>query len=162
MMRPLIAGMVLSLAATLAAAQAAVRVEPDHLQGPRELAEQTRQAAIRDYLESWKSMSAAFRQNQPGLLDRDFVGTARNKLADAIHEQSAAGTHTVYRDLSHDLQIAFYSPEGLSIELIDNVDYDMEVYGSDHLLTTQTMHARYVVLLTPAQVRWQVRVLQAE
>ena len=29
-------------------------------------------------------------------------------------------------------------------------------------MSTQQAHARYVVLLTPAEVRWRVRVLEAE
>lgn len=155
--------------ATPAAAQAdvpdgqtAVRVEPSHLQGPRPLAEQTEQGAIRDYLEAWKAMRAALEQNQPGLLNADFVGTAKDKLTETIHEQVAAGLHTRYQDRSHDLQIVFYSPEGLSIELIDAVDYDVQVFDSEHTLSTQQAHAKYVVLLTPAEVRWRVRVLQAQ
>lgn len=142
--------------------EAAVRVEPVHLQGPRVLAEQTEQGAIRDYLDAWKAMSAALDQNQPGLLNADFVGTAKDKLIETIHEQAAAGIHTRYRDRAHDLQVVFYSPEGLSIELIDNVDYDVQVIGHEHSLSSQQAHARYVVLLTPAEVRWRVRVLQAQ
>lgn len=142
--------------------QATVRVEPSHLQGPRALADQTEQGAIRDYLEAWKTMRAALEQNQPGLLNADFVGTEKDKLTETIHEQVAAGLHTRYQDRSHDLQVVFYSPEGLSIELVDTVDYDVQVFDNEHTLSTQQAHARYVVLLTPAEVRWRVRVLQAQ
>lgn len=145
-----------------AAGQATVRVAPSRLQGPHVLAEQTEQGAIRDYLEAWKAMRAALDQNQPGLLNVDFVGTAKDKLTESIHEQAAAGIHTQYRDRAHNLQIIFYSPEGLSIELIDTVDYDVQVFDHDHSVSTKQIHARYVVLLTPAEVRWRVRVLQAE
>jgi hypothetical protein len=169
----LVFGLVLVAFACFAAAQAAgqagvqsgqatVRVEPLHLQGPRVLAEQTEQGAIRDYMEAWKAMRAALDQNQPALLNADFVGTAHDKLTETIHEQAAAGIHTQYRDRTHDLQIVFYSPEGSSIEIIDNVDYDLQVFDHDHSVSTQQAHARYVVLLTPAEVRWRVRVLQAE
>ena len=51
------------------------------------------------------------------ILDEDFVGTAKDKLANAIDEQAKAGVHTRYRDRSHHIQFLFYSPEGLSIEL---------------------------------------------
>lgn len=142
--------------------QTSVRVEPAHLQGPRVLAEQTEQGAIEDYLEAWKAMRAALDQNQPGLLNADFVGTAKDKLTETIHQQAAAGIHTRYQDRAHDLQVVFYSPEGLSIELIDNVDYDVQVFDHEHALSTQQAHAQYVVLLTPAEVRWRVRVLQAQ
>lgn len=144
------------------AGQAAVRVEPAHLQGPRVLAEQTEQGAIRDYLDAWKAMRAAMNQNQPGLLNADFVGTAKDKLTETIHEQAAAGIHTQYQDRAHDLQVVFYSPDGLSIELIDKVDYDVQVFDNQHSVSTQQAHAQYVVLLTPAEVRWRVRVFQAQ
>jgi hypothetical protein len=144
------------------AGQVAVRVEPAHLQGPRVLAEQTEQGAIRDYLDAWKAMRAAMNQNQPGLLNADFVGTAKDKLTETIHEQAAAGIHTQYQDRAHDLQVVFYSPDGLSIELIDKVDYDVQVFDNQHSVSTQQTHAQYVVLLTPAEVRWRVRVFQAQ
>lgn len=142
--------------------QATVRVEPAHLQGPRVLAEQTAQAAIRDYLESWQAMRSALAQNRPGLLSQDFVGTAKDKLTGTIHDQAAAGIHTRYTDRAHDLQIVFYSPERLSIELTDNVDYDVQVFHGDQSVSTQQVQARYIAVLTPAQVRWQVRILQAQ
>lgn len=157
-----ILGSVFGAASMMAAAQPTVRVEPAHLQGPRELADQTAQGVVRDYLEAWKSMSAALDQNRPALLAQDFVGTAKNTLTDTIHQQAALGVHTRYQDRSHDLQIVFYSPEGLSIELTDTVEYDVQVFDHDKQIASQPVHARYVVILTPAEVRWRVRVLQAQ
>ena len=69
-------------ASGFASAQATVRVEPANLQSPRPLPEQTQTAAIRDYLQSWQSLRAAFEQNRSDLLDPAFVGTAREKLAE--------------------------------------------------------------------------------
>jgi hypothetical protein len=146
----------------LAANQPSVRVEPSHLEGPRQLAPQTAAAVVRDYLESWQGMAAALEQNSADLLDENFVGSAHDKLADTIHQQAAMGIHTRYQDLSHDLQIVFYSPEGLSIQLVDNVEYDEQVFLADKTLATKRMRARYVVVLTPSEVRWRVRVLQAD
>jgi hypothetical protein len=68
---------------------------------------------------------------------------------------------TSYQDRSHDIQITFYSPEGLSVELVDNVEYDVQVSDKDKVVATQPVHARYVVVMTPTEVRWRVRVLQA-
>ena len=144
------------------AAQPDVRVEPTHLQGPRVLEQQTQAAAIRDYLQAWQTVGAALDRNTVDLLDRDFVGTAWDRLADAIHQQVAAGIHTRYQDKSHDIQIVFYSPEGLSLQLVDNVEYDVQVFDHDKIQTTQQVHARYIVVLTPAEVRWRVRVFQAQ
>jgi hypothetical protein len=154
-------GLAFATLPALAAAQATVRVETPQLNGPRALAPQTAQAVVRDYLQSWKAMRAALEQNQPGLLNADFIGAARDKLSKTIQEQAAAGIHTRYQDRAHDLQIVFYSPEGLSIELTDTVDYDVQVFDADKLLTSQPVHARYLIMMTPSQVRWRVRGMQA-
>ncbi len=137
---------VFSTASGLEAAQATVRVEPANLQGPRPLQEQTGTAAIRDYLQSWQSLSAALEQNRADLLDSDFVGTAKEKLTDTIQNQTALGIRTRYMDRAHDLQIIFYSPEGLSIELLDKVEYDVQVLaqeqGDIHAANECALHRR--------------------
>jgi hypothetical protein len=107
-------------------------------------------------------MSDALDQNRADLLGPDFIGTAKEKLAGTIREQERLGIHTRYRDGAHDLHLVFYSPEGLSVQLVDTVEYDMEVLGRDNVLATQHVRARYVAVLTPTEVRWKVRVLQAE
>jgi len=150
-----------SAASQLSGAQASIQVEPFALKGPRALQDQTRAAVIRDYLQSWKSFRAALDQNQPALLNADFVGAAKDTLTDTIHQQAALGLRTQYQDRAHDLQIVFYSPEGLSIELTDKVDYDVQIFDHDKVATTQHVSARYIVVLTPAEVRWRVRVFQA-
>lgn len=106
-------------------------------------------------------MKAALAQNRADLLSPDFVGGALDKLTSTVHSQIKAGIHTRYVDRSHDLQIVFYSPEGLSIQLVDNVEYDEQVYNGDTLLASQPVSARYIAVLTPSEVRWRVRVLQA-
>ncbi len=150
----------LAMPAALWAAQPSIHVTPPNLQGPRPLEDQTATAAVRDYLESWQAMKSALAQNHAALLDADFTGDAHDKLADTVHEQAAMGIHTRYQDLSHDLRIVFYSPEGLSIQLVDNVEYDEQVLDQQKILATQRVHARYIVVMTPSEVRWRVRVLQ--
>jgi hypothetical protein len=151
---------VFALTFSLRADQPTVRVAPTNLQGPRVLNEQTRTAVIRDYLQAWQSVRTALEQNRPDLLNRDFVGTAKDKLTDTIHDQVTMGISTRYLDQSHDLQIIFYSPEGLSVQLVDNVEYEVQVADHGKTQATQKMHARYVVVMTPAEVRWRVRVFQ--
>jgi hypothetical protein len=158
----LILSVSLAAVSAIGLAQATVRVEPSSLQGPRALPEQTGTAAIRDYLESWQSFSAAFEQNRTDLLGPAFVGSARDKLAQTIQQQAALGIRTRYQDRSHDIQIVFYSPDGLSIELTDKVGYDVEILDHDKVKTTQHLNARYVIVVTPAEVRWRVRVFQAD
>jgi hypothetical protein len=153
---------VFAAALPLSGSEPAVRVAPTELQGPRTLNEQTRSAVIRGYLDAWQSAAAALQQNRPELLDRNFVGTAKDKLTDTIHDQVTTGISTRYLDRSHDLQIVFYSPEGLSVQLVDNVEYDVQVLDQGKIQTTQKAHARYVVVMTPAEVRWRVRIFQGE
>jgi hypothetical protein len=152
---------VLGAVSAMAAAQPTVHVQASHLDGPRPLAEQTAKAVIQDYVDSWVTLHAALGQNRADLLDRDFVGTAKDKLTETIQQQVKLGMRTNYQDRSHDVQIIFYSPEGLSIELTDNVEYDQQIFDHDKALTTQHVSARYVVVLTPSETRWRVRVLQA-
>ena len=107
-------------------------------------------------------MRTAFAENRPQALDASFVGVAREKLGDAIREQRALGIKTRYQDRGHDLKFVFYSSEGLSIQVLDTVDYDLELLDHDQVVSTRHMRTRYVAVLTPTEVRWKVRLLQAE
>jgi hypothetical protein len=150
------------LASGMVGAQPEVSVDTSQLKGPRALEDLTKAAAIRDYLESWQGMNEAFQKDQANLLEEDFIGTAKDKLADAIDEQTKAGIHTRYQDRSHHIQFLFYSPEGLSIELIDDAQYDVQIVDHEKPVATIPVSARYMVVLTPAEVRWKVRVMQAD
>ena len=142
-------------------AQVPVHVAPVHLHGPRPLEQQSQAAVIRDYIHAWQSFHIALEQNRPELLNADFVGTAKDRLAETIQQQEKLGIRTQYQDRSHDLQILFYSPDGLSIELTDKVEYDVQLIDHEKLLTKQRERVRYFVVLTPAEVRWKVRVFQS-
>ena len=146
----------------IATAQAAVRVEKADLHGSRPLEEQTASAVTRNYLQSWQTLQSALEQNRPDLLDSDFVGDAHDKLASAIQQQASLQIQTRYRDQSHDLQIVFYSPEGLSVELTDKAEYDVELIDHGKSVGTHHVQVRYVAVLTPSESRWRVRVFQAE
>jgi len=76
-----------------------VNVQQPHLQGPRELQETTAKAVVQNYLDSWHSMSEALGQNRPDLLDRDFVGAAKEKLAATIKQQKVAGLFKLVKKL---------------------------------------------------------------
>jgi len=145
---------VLTAASVTVTAQPTLRIEAASLQ------EQTGKAAIRDYLQSWQALTAALEQNRAGLLEADFVGSAKDTLTATIQQQTTLGISTRYQDRSHDLHLVFYSPEGLSIELTDNVEYDIQLLDKGRVKTTQHVSARYLIVLTPAEVRWKVRVFQ--
>jgi hypothetical protein len=160
--RLLVFAVVLTASGALAADHGSVQVEPAHLQGPRALAPQTASAVVRDYLLAWGSLSAAMEQNRPDLLDENFVGLAREKLAAAVSDESRLGLHTRYQERTHDIRITFYSPDGLSIQLVDTIEYEEQLLDHEKVITVQPVHARYVAVLTPTEVQWKVRVLQAE
>jgi hypothetical protein len=150
-----------SIGSAMAADEAEVHVRPPQLDTPRPLADTTRKAAVRDYLESWKVMSTALDQNRADLLEADFAGNALDELTATIHQQAALGIRTRYQPISHDVQIIFYSPEGLSIQLVDNIEYDVQILNKNKVLTARQVHARYIAILTPTEVRWRVRLFQA-
>src|SRR5579862_3520338 len=85
--------------------QPKVHVEPTDSVGPRTLEKQTETAVVRDYLQAWHSLSGALEQNRADLLNADFVGTAKEKLADTIREQTKLGIETRYQDSKHDVQL---------------------------------------------------------
>ncbi len=126
------------------------------------LEKETEKAVISDYLKAWQNMSQAFEENQIAPLDDYFVGVAKEKLAATVRGQQGLGIKTRYSDRSHDIHLVFYSPEGLSIQLLDTVEYDVQVLDKDRLVGTEHVRARYVAVLTPTEVRWKVRVFQAE
>lgn len=153
---PVLAALLLS-----GAGQPAVRVVPMDSVGPRPVEKQTQSSVVRDYLQAWQTLGSALGGNRADLLDGYFVSVAKEKLADTIREQKNLGMETSYRDQSHDIQVVFYSPEGLSIQLLDNVEYDVEVRDHGKTVGTQHVRTRYIAVLTPTESKWKVRVFQS-
>jgi hypothetical protein len=143
------------------AAPPSVRVAPMDSVGPRPIERQTQSSLVRDYLEAWQTLGSALHQNREALLDQYFVGVAKEKLADTIRDQQKLGIQSIYRDEAHDIEVAFYSPEGLSIQLLDNAEYVVEVREHGKTVGIQHVKARYVAVLTPTESKWKVRVFQA-
>lgn len=141
--------------------QPAIKVASTDSVGPRELETQTKTAVVRDYLAAWQSLSRALDENDAGQLDAEFVGIAKEKLSNTIQEQQKLGLRTLYQDRKHDINLVFYSPEGLSIQLLDEVEYDVQILDHDKLQATQHVRTRYLAVLTPTEVRWKVRIFQA-
>jgi hypothetical protein len=138
-----------------------VKVAPTDSVGPRSVEKQTQASVVRDYLRAWETMDRALKSNRPELLDEYFVGDAKQKLTDTIREQEKQGIQSAYGNQSHDLQVVFYSPEGLSIEIVDTAGYEVEVRDHGKIIGTKQVQARYVAVLTPTESKWKVRVLQA-
>ncbi len=142
------------------ATEPTVKVAPMDSVGPRTVEKQTQVSVVRDYLRAWQTMEDALQANHPELLDGYFVGTAKEKLVGTIREQQTLGIQTTYGKQSHDIQVVFYSPEGLSIEIVDNAGYEVGVRDHGKVVGTQQVQTKYVAVLTPTESKWKVRVLQ--
>jgi hypothetical protein len=89
----------------------------------------------------------------------------RNGQREADGSDSAAnlsGISTQYQDRAHDIKILFYSSGGPSIEMTDTVEYDVQFLDHGTVKAAQSVISHYVIVLTPAEVQWRVRVFQAE
>jgi hypothetical protein len=139
-----------------------VQVEVPQSFGPRPLEDQTKDAVVRDYLKCWRQMSQAFTGNDVGALDGAFTGIAREKLAGVIAQQQRANITTSYRDRSHHITFVFYSQEGLSIEVVDDAEYDVGLSDDGRFQAMQHVKARYVAVLTPTEVSWKVRMFEGD
>ena len=139
----------------------AVHLQSTQNVGPRDVEPQTETGVVRDYIEAWRTMDRAFSENNTRLLDADFIGLAKEKLAGTIKDQAKLGLRTSYQDRKHDISFLFYSPEGMSLQLVDNVEYDVQIIDHDKVQATQHVATRYIAVLTPTEVRWKVRIFQA-
>lgn len=128
--------------------------------GPRQMEPTLQQSIPRDYVKAWQVLSTALEEGNPKLLDQYWVGVARDKFQRLVDDESRAGIQIRYTDISHKLQAVFYPSDGAALLLYDNVQLEMKVLRSTRVIHTQTMGMRYLVLMTPAQDRWVVRVLQ--
>jgi hypothetical protein len=118
------------------------------------------QSIPRDYVKAWQVLSTALEEGDPKLLDQYWVGVAHDKFLRLVRDESRTGIQIRYRDLSHKLQAVFYPSDGAALLLYDNVQLEMNVLRSSRVIHTERMNTRYLVLMTPAQDRWVVRVLQ--
>ncbi|MGA9352857.1 MAG: hypothetical protein WBV46_04150 [Terriglobales bacterium] len=155
-----IGGAVLAAVLLSASTEPTIRVAPMDSVGPRPVEEQTQSSVIRDYLLAWQTMNGALSQNRTDQLDTVFVGRAKEKLAETVHEQQTLGIETSYLPKSHDIKVVFYSPDGLSIQLLDDVEYDVDVKKGAQSIGSEHVRTRYVAVLSPTETRWKVRVLQ--
>ena len=138
-----------------------VRIAPMNSVRPRPIEPQTQSSVVHDYLQAWQVMGTALGQNRSDLLERYFVGTAKEQLLDAIRQQRTLGIQTTYREQSHDFRVLFYSPEGLSIQLMDTVELDVDVQDHGKSVGTQHIRTTYLAVLTPAESTWKIRVFQS-
>jgi hypothetical protein len=127
---------------------------------PRQVEDATQKAVARDYAAAWQAMAQALEQNRADLLDRNFIGTANDKLKETIQQQSKAELHRRYVDGGHKVQAIFYSTDGSAMELRDTVQMTVQLLEGDKVVASTDVSSQFVVLMTAAENSWKVRVLQ--
>lgn len=128
--------------------------------GPRDIEDLTRRKILHDYAAAWQTLDAGLEQNRSELLNDYFTGFAKDEFTRTIQEQAGTGIHRQYVDHGHKLEVLFYSPDGGVMQLQDNAEYNVQIFDGDRLLHSETMTARFLVLMTPGADRWMVRLLQ--
>jgi hypothetical protein len=129
--------------------------------GPREMVEATRESIAGAYANAWKTLAKALAENRADLLDSAFLGSARDNFARLIRHQQTSGVRQTYVDRGHSVDVLFYSPEGLSVQLRDRAQLELQVLDGDSIVHREMVTVNYIALLTPTEVTWKVRLLQA-
>ena len=129
--------------------------------GPRQVEDSTEKAVARDYGRAWSTMITALSENRADVLDADFVGVALDNLRERVNQQQQSGLHTRYVDRGHQLQAIFYSAEGSAIQLRDTAQFEVQFLDGDKVIHQEQRTENYTVVMTAAENRWKVRVLQA-
>ena len=129
--------------------------------GPRNLEDLTRQSLARDYARAWASMAQALDQNRTDVLGSDFVGYALDDLTQRVSAQQQNKLRTRIVDHGHKVEVVFYSPEGSSVQLRDTVQLEMQVLDGNQVVHSENVTMHYISIMTPTEVRWKVRVLEA-
>jgi len=127
---------------------------------PRDVEDQTQQAIVRDYGKAWQSLEQALENNRSDLLSAGFVGIARDRLGSALAEQSKSGMSRRVVDRGHQLQVLFYSIEGSAMQLRDTAQLEVQYLEGGKVLHSERLTSYYIVLMTPAENSWKVRILQ--
>ena len=128
---------------------------------PRQLEDSTQASITRGYANAWKIMTEALADNRIDKLDQIFVGTARNVIADQVAAQQKSGMSVRFIDHGHKLDAIFYSPEGSAMQLRDTAQLEKQILDGGKVIHSEQVTQQYQVLMTVAEDRWKVRVLQA-
>jgi hypothetical protein len=63
-------------------------------------------------------------------------------------------------DHGHQLQVLFYSADGSAMQLRDTAQLEIQYRDGSKVVHKESLSAHYLVLMTPAENSWKVRVLQ--
>jgi hypothetical protein len=128
---------------------------------PRQVDDSVQQAIVRDYSAAWQSLESALANNTAGALKDDFIGFALDKLTQRVKDQQQSGLRTRIVDRGHKVDAIFYSLDGSAIELRDTVMLDTEILDGNTVLHAEHAQVQYFAVMTGAEDRWKVRVLES-
>jgi hypothetical protein len=128
---------------------------------PRPIEQRTGTAVAHDYAQAWHDLAICLDANRPDLLDDNFAGEAKRRLALRIADQKNSHLRTRYVDGGHQVKAIFYSVDGGEMQLLDQAQLEVRVFDGDKLISTSTSTQNYIVLMTPGSDRWYVRFLQS-
>jgi hypothetical protein len=137
----------------------AVQLSVDHAT-PREVSDTVQQAVVRDYSAAWRAMAVALADNNAGALNENFIGFAQDQLTQRIKDQQQSGLRTRIVDRGHKVEALFYSTEGAAIELFDTATLETQILEGETVIHSERAQVSYYVIMTGAEDRWKVRVMQ--
>lgn len=167
--RHILAGILVALAICLLTSNAVIaaptnsspNIKIDTSQAtPREVEEQTAESIVRDYGNAWKNLAQALEKNQADVLAASFVGIARDQLAGAIAGQASSGLSRKLVDHGHQLHVVFYPVEGSAMQLRDTAQLEVQYLENGKVIHSERLTSNYLVLMTPGENSWKVRILQ--
>lgn len=127
---------------------------------PRAVEDTTATSVERDYAHAWKSLVSALEANHAELLNENFTGSARQHWQQAIEVQKQSGLSRRIIDHGHSLHVTFYSLDGSALQAEDVADLEIEYRDGSKVLSSEHVKLRYLVLLTPAENSWKIRILE--
>jgi hypothetical protein len=126
---------------------------------PREVEDVTQKAILRDYTLAWQAISASLANNTIQPLNENLAGFALDKFTQRVKDQKEQGLHTRIIDHGHKVEAIFY--DGAAIELKDTASIETQVLDGGTVIHSDQAQIRYYAVMTGAEDRWKLRVLQS-
>ena len=126
---------------------------------PREVEDVTQKAILRDYTLAWQAISTSLAGNTTQLLNENLSGFALDKFTQRVKDQKEQGLHTRIIDHGHKVEAIFY--DGAAIELKDTASIETQVLDGGTVIHSDQAQIHYYAVMTGAEDRWKLRVLQS-
>jgi hypothetical protein len=128
---------------------------------PREVEDVTQNAIVRDYTLAWQAIGTSLANNTLQPLNDNFAGFALDKFTQRVKDQKQNGLTTRIIDHGHKVDAIFYSQDGAAIELKDTASIETQVLDGSTVIHSDQAQIQYYAVMTGAEDRWKVRVLES-